>query len=311
MSIVLLLLPDLSMVALGFVLSRLGQWGRPFWDGLERLVYYVLFPTLLFQSVLRAPLSLGDALPPVLTVVASAGVALLLVALAPRVLDVDPRKFASGAQCAFRFNTYVALALSQRLAGDAGLALCAMLVGVMVPISNVGAIVPLARHAGGRLWREMARNPLIIATVAGLIGNALHLTLPEPVHASLSRLGSAALATGLLTVGAGLVFRIAPAAEAEARANGERVRSETPLSVWLTATKLLVMPACALAVGALLELPPVPRQIAVMFAAMPTASSCYILAVRMGGDGPYVARLVSLSMIGALFTLPLWLSGVV
>ncbi|MFT4102033.1 MAG: AEC family transporter [Burkholderiaceae bacterium] len=309
MSIVLLLLPDLSMVALGFILSRLGQWGRPFWDGLERLVYYVLFPTLLFQSVLRAPLSLGDALPPVLTVVASAGVALALVALAPRVLDVDPRKFASGAQCAFRFNTYVALALSQRLAGDAGLALCAMLVGVMVPISNVGAIVPLARHAGARLWREMARNPLIIATVAGLVGNALHLTLPEPVQASLSRLGSAALATGLLTVGAGLVFRVAPAAGAEA--NGARRRGETPLSAWLTATKLLVMPACALTVGTLLELPPMSRQIAVMFAAMPTASSCYILAVRMGGDGPYVARLVSLSMIGALFTLPLWLSGVV
>jgi len=301
---ILLLLPDLSMVVLGFVLSRLGSWGRPFWDGLERLVYYVLFPTLLFQSVLRAPLSLSTALPSILTLLASAALAIVLVALAPRVMKVDRRQFASGAQCAFRFNTYVALALAQRLAGEPGLTLCALLVAVMVPISNVGAVVPLARHAGGRIGRELVRNPLILATVGGLLGNLAGLQLPEPVQASLSRLSSAALATGLLSVGAGLVFRTAPAADGPA---GAPRPAEWPLSLWITAIKLVAMPGCALLVSRWLGLDPTAQLVTVMFTAVPTASSCYILAARMGGDGPYVARLISVSMLGSMLTLPLWL----
>ena len=71
------------------------------------------------------------------------------------------------------------------------------------------------------------------------------------------------------------------------------------------------MPASTMALAAWLALPGPARVIAVMFAAMPTASSCYILAVRMGGDGPYVAWLVSLSTLGALVTLPFWLSWVI
>jgi predicted permease len=68
------------------------------------------------------------------------------------------------------------------------------------------------------------------------------------------------------------------------------------------------MPVFALLLVTVLELDTAAAQIVVMFTAMPTASSAYILATRMGGDGPYVAFLISVSMVASLVTLPLWLS---
>ena len=302
MSVVLLMLPDLSLVLIGWLLSRSPTWARPFWDGLERLVYHVLFPCLLFLSVWRAPLAFGQSMPAIISVVVAGGVGMLAAGLAGRVLTPDPRRLASGAQCAYRFNTYVALALAQRLGGDEGIALCALLVGIMVPLCNVAAVVALSRHAGGNVAREIARNPLIIATLLGLTANLAGWQFPEPMVATLGRLSSAALATGLLTVGAGLVF---------GSAGGRRESADLPLSLWITGVKLVLTPAVAMLLVWLLKADPLSQRIAVMFAAMPTASSCYILAVRLGGDGPYVARLVSLSMLTALLTLPFWLSWLI
>ena len=80
---------------------------------------------------------------------------------------------------------------------------------------------------------------------------------------------------------------------------------------WLAAALLTIrhglLPLLALALAALLELPTGQRALLVMFAALPTAPSAYVLASRMGGQGPYVAGLVTLSTLLGMFTLPLWL----
>jgi predicted permease len=117
---------------------------------------------------------------------------------------VDPRTHASGAQTAFRFNSYVALALAERLGGVQSVAWIALLIALCVPVCNVAAVWPLARHAGHNFLRELARNPLIVGTVTGLVGNLLGLRLPELAEITLSRIGGAALPLGLMAVGAGL-----------------------------------------------------------------------------------------------------------
>ena len=79
---------------------------------------------------------------------------------------------------AFRFNSFVGLALAERLAGAQGLLLIAVLIGVCVPLLNVAAVWPMARHARTGFLRELVRNPLIIATVSGLVANVLGFTVP-------------------------------------------------------------------------------------------------------------------------------------
>src|SRR5688572_443416 len=58
----LVLLPDFSLIALGWFLCRFTPLDRALWDGVERLVYVVLFPVLLFGSIVRHPTSLDGLL---------------------------------------------------------------------------------------------------------------------------------------------------------------------------------------------------------------------------------------------------------
>lgn len=199
----LLLLPDFLLILGGFCLCRYTSFGRPTWDVVERLVYHLLFPALLFASIVRSPLQPGDA-----ATLAGAGVGLCLLGLVlatwlRHLPGVDATLHASGAQVAFRFNSYIALALADRLLGAQGVALIAILIALCVPLCNAGAVWSLARHGGHNTWAELVRNPLIIGTLGGLAVRLLDLHLPVWLLETVGRIGQAALPLGLLAVGAG------------------------------------------------------------------------------------------------------------
>ncbi|MBL8301659.1 MAG: AEC family transporter, partial [Ideonella sp.] len=62
MSHVWLLLPDFLLILSGFLLCRFTSMDRGVWDGVEKLVYYLLFPVLLFNSILKSPLQPGQTI---------------------------------------------------------------------------------------------------------------------------------------------------------------------------------------------------------------------------------------------------------
>lgn len=288
-----LLLPDLTLILIGFLLNRHVRWPADFWSGAERLVYYVLFPALLFISVARAPLELTTATRLIVAAYTALGIGLLLGLLALPALKPNQRDWASGFQCAFRFNSYVALAVASRMAGADGLAAMAIIVGCVVPLANMASVTALARHGGHNVAAEMLRNPLILSTAGGLLWNLASLPIPQIAVLTLERLGGGALALGLICVGAGV--RLAA------------LHQSRHLALWITLTKLIAVPAAGWAMAAALSLPPMQQQIVVLFGALPTASASFILAARMGGNAPMVAGLVSLSTLGSLVTMPIWL----
>ncbi len=289
-----LLLPDFVLIVLGYVLVRWSALGRPLWDGAERLVYYLLFPCLLFVSIVRQPISLGT-----LASLGTVGLGLTLLGIglayalakAPR---VDASAHAAGAQVAFRFNSYIALALAERLGGAAGVATIAVVIAVVVPLCNVAAVWPLARAGGQHYGRELLRNPLIVATVSGLAANLAGLVLPDVAATTLQRLGAAALPLGLMAVGAGLRLGA--------------LRDAPGLAAALLTIRHLVLPAAALLLVRQLPLGPVQQQIIVMFAALPTAASAYVLASRMGGRGEFAAGLVTVSTLLGMASVPIALA---
>jgi malonate transporter len=81
------------------------------------------------------------------------------------------------------------------------------------------------------------------------------------------------------------------------------------LAAYLLGIRHIVLPMVALALGPLLGLSPAQHGILVAFAALPTASSAYVLAVRMGGNGPFVAGLITLSTLLGMATIPLWIGA--
>jgi predicted permease len=289
----LLLLPDFCLILLGYAIRRGMQLGDHFWTGLEKLVYFVLFPALLIDVISRTPIDLAAAAPLFATGLLAMAAGALLAWPSRRLFGLTPMSFASQFQCGYRFNSYIGLAAAATLGGDAGIAAMGILVGAMVPFANLASVWMLARHGQRALWREVARNPLIGATVIGLALNLAGIPLPDALHRFLGRLSAASIALGLLAVGAALKLRGVPGLR---RAGA-----------YIAAVKLLAVPAAAWMAGKALGLTGLYFETAVLFGALPTASSAYILAVRMGGDGPAVAWLVSASTLAAMVTLPLWL----
>ncbi len=289
-----LLFPDFSLILCGYLVCRHTALNRPVWAQVEALVYYFLFPVLLFHSIVRTPLDLGAASGLIGAGLAMGVSGIALAYVLPHLpfmgRHIDARQHAASAQVAFRFNSFIGLALAERLAGPEGLQLLAVLIGFCVPLFNVGAVWPMARHAQRSVGRELLRNPLIIATVTGLVANLAGLVIPVWAEPTLVRIGAASLALGLMAAGAGLQF-------------GSLARAKT-LAVATLAIKHGLLPLIALGLSLAFGLSPVQGTILLAFSALPTASSCYVLAARMGYDGAYVAGLVTLSTLLGMVSLP-------
>ena len=289
-----LLFPDFSLIVIGYLLCRHTALNRPVWQAVEGLVYYFLFPVLLFQSIVRTPLDLQAA-----SGLMGAGLALGITGIAlayalPHVpllgRWIDRRDHAASAQVAFRFNSFLGLALAERLLGAQGLQLIAVLIGVCVPLFNVGAVWPMTRHAQRGFMGEIVRNPLIIATASGLVANLLGFSIPEFLAPTVTRIGAASIALGLMAAGAGMQF--------QSLARG-KVLGASVLTI-----RHLLSPVIAWLLARAFRLGAAETTILLTFAALPTASSCYVLAARMGYNGPYVAGLVTLSTALGVASLP-------
>ncbi len=293
-----LLFPDFSLIVIGYLLCRHTALNRPVWQAVEGLVYYFLFPVLLFQSIVRTPLDLQAA-----SGLMGAGLALGITGIAlayalPHVpllgRWIDRRDHAASAQIAFRFNSFIGLALAERLLGAQGLQLIAVLIGVCVPLFNVGAVWPMTRHAQRGFMGEIVRNPLIIATASGLVANLLGFSIPEFLAPTVTRIGAASIALGLMAAGAGMQF--------QSLARGKL------LGASVLTIRHLLSPVIAWLLARAFRLGAAETTILLTFAALPTASSCYVLAARMGYNGPYVAGLVTLSTALGVASLPLALA---
>jgi predicted permease len=294
------LLPVFLLIVLGFVLKRSLMRLETQWHGLERLTYYVLFPALLIQTLVKADLS---SVP-----VAGVGGALLLSALVMSLLclglrpllsrlAVDGPAFTSIFQGATRWQTYVALAVSGNLHGEIGLALASVAMVAIIPLVNVLSVAVLAHYASPEkqsvraIAMTVVRNPLIWACAIGLAINVTHIPLPRIWHEVADALGRSSLGIGLLVTGAGLhlegMFRPSLAAS---------------VAVFL---KLILMPVLAIALALWFDLSGSNLAIVAACSAVPASSSAYVLARQMGGDAPLLAQIITLQTILAAITMPI------
>lgn len=294
MSAALLILPNFVLILVGLALARRFAYGREFWEGVEKLVYYVLFPALLFRSLATARIDFAQAgvLVGIAWAFTAAGFGLAL--LARPLFGLERALHATGSQCGYRFNTYIGLAVAGSLFGAPGVALAALVLGVMIPLANFGAVAVLAAHSERGLLGELARHPLVLSTLAGFAWNAAGWGLPGFADQTLGLLGQTALPAGLLSVGAAM--RIEPG-QGPVRAHA-----------WWLAVKLGAVPAVAWALTWALGINGMEAQVLVLCAALPTATNAYILAVRMTGDGRAVATQVTVGTVLSMATLPAWMA---
>jgi len=289
-----LLIPDFSLILCGYLVCRFTALNRTVWEQVESLVYYFLFPVLLFHSIAKSPLDWSAAsgliAAGVLTGLGGIALAYSLPYLPWFRRHIDTREHAASAQVAFRFNSFIALALAERLAGPQGLLMIAVLIGVCVPLFNVGAVWPMARHGTRSFVSALVRNPLILATSTGLLANVVGVSVPGWLEPTVIRIGAASLALGLMSAGAGMQF-------------SSLARGKT-LAISLLFIRHFATPLLALALSRAFGLSQIQSTVLLAFSALPTASSCYVLAAKMGYDGALVAGLVTLSTLLGMVSLP-------
>jgi len=293
--------PLFALILGGLALRRWNFPGEAFWPAAERLNYFILFPALLLSSLASAPLD-NPALPRLaLAVLLGLGGAWLGLLLVRRLRGWPAARFGAITQGILRFNTYLGLAVVGSLYGQAGLVLAALLLALLVPAVNLLSVWSLTAERGvsaRSLLLPVLKNPLILACLGGVAINLAGFGLPGGSDRLLGLLAAASLPLGLLCVGAAL--------------RPQELRGEQAALAWNCALRLLAMPALAWLVARLLHLPALESALLVLFFALPTAPTAYVLTRQLGGDGQLMAGLITLQTLlsgASLFAVLALLAG--
>ena len=293
--------PLFALILGGLALRRWNFPGEAFWPAAERLNYFILFPALLLSSLASAPLD-NPALPRLaLAVLLGLGGAWLGLLLVRRLRGWPAARFGALTQGILRFNTYLGLAVVGSLYGQAGLVLAALLLALLVPAVNLLSVWSLTAERGvsaRSLLLPVLKNPLILACLGGVAINLAGLGLPGGSDRLLGLLAAASLPLGLLCVGAAL--------------RPQELRGEQAALAWNCALRLLAMPALDWLVARLLHLPALESTLLVLFFALPTAPTAYVLTRQLGGDGHLMAGIITLQTLlsgASLFAVLALLAG--
>lgn len=294
------LIPVFLVIAVGWGMRRMDFPGDAFWPMAERVTYFVIFPCFIVSTLTSADLSGFNAGPMTLGLLTGVAAMTALVAATRHLFGFSGPQYTSVFQGAIRWNGFVALATIATLYGKPGLALAAVSFGVLVPIANLLCVYTLKRHASHEpltfreLTLSLAGNPLLIACAIGIAINALGVPVPGPIGETIHTIGVAAVPLGLLAVGASLDLGAA--------------RQTSVALAYTSVLRLAVMPLLMFAACTFWGVTGMPRAVAVICGATPTATSAYILARQLGGDATLMANLITATTLAAIVTMPVVLS---
>lgn len=292
-------LPIFLLVVLGVVLKRAPLVDRSVWQGLEEIGYYVLFPSLLFLTFYRADfsgLALGSIAAGCLTTVVVLFLVLVIALPLFRARGISLPEFTTVLQTVTRWNAFVALAIGDKLFGESGLTVMALIMAIVVVPINFGNTALMVWYLSpspnfGAFARRIWSNPLILACCAGLAMRYSGVALYPPIEQAIDLMASAALGLGMIVVGAALRIR-------------DTVRPRL-LSVLCTFGKLLAYPLVATAICWVFGVRGEALVVVALFGSVPTAMNGYLLARQLGGDAPLYATIATLQTAASFLTIPL------
>ncbi len=292
--------PVFLLITLGYGLRKSHFLPDETWRPIEKLSINLLYPGFLIPAVWSADLSGGSA--------GAAGgaavVAVLIVAMATLaakpLMTIEGPAYTSVFQGVIRWNSFVFLPVVQAAFGTEGLALAAVMIACIIPVTNIACVAVLARWGAGQkdvtplaLLRAMLANPILLACLIGLALNFARVPRLPGISDTLELLGSAALPLGLIIAGAGLSF-------------AEVARSRVTIA-GVSVVKLIVMPPLMWGLCVLFGGDHLAQGVAMLCGAAPGAAAAYLLARQMGGDAPLMAGIIALTTVGSALMMPVLL----
>jgi len=306
MNIINTVLPVFLIIALGAWLRKAGFISAELVTGLNRLVYWVALPVLLFYKIATAAYDYQAAGKTFLVMLIGMLACIAAAYLVAAVMRMPAPLMGTFVQGAFRGNLlYVGLPIiiySFANSADYSAAeietLAFLVLAPLVPAYNIAAVLALLasrhkldRHAPARILRQLITNPLIIACLAGAVYSLVLPPLPTIIVRTCAAVGQIALPLALLGVGAALV---------QGRIIGQRTYAFVGSVI-----KIVIAPIVGLLAARLLGLGHAETRVALIFLACPTATVSYIMAGQLGGDERFSAAMVLISTILSILSLSL------
>jgi hypothetical protein len=292
--------PVFLVIVLGFLSRRLGFLPDTFIVSANRLVYFVAIPILVYSEISRG--SFSESFDPFQLTGTFVAVSILaaVALISARALGVSAGGIATFSQCSFHGNLgYVGLAVVFYALGPEGRGSASVLAGFLILFQNIiaiGIFTFIAREGRPLDMRSMGKfigNPIILATILGLLSSASGFVMPSFIERSFDIVADMALPLALLIIGGSL--RTAPA---------RRIQ----LVVLSAAMKLLLLPFIGFLIFRFLDVGTVQTEMAVILLASPSATVTYVMASEMGGKPELAAAAVTVSTMISIATYTLWIA---
>lgn len=294
----LLSVPVVAVLALGWAAARTGLAGPEMGRALGTFSFRFALPALVLRLVASQPLAASFDPAFFGGYLASGCLVFALVLGLSFRLGWTGRIAAAGATTATVSNLgFLGTPILLAAVGPKGIGPLAMaMVSEVMILFSLGALVMAGADAtpqnGRKILRGLAGNPVIAAIAAGAVLAAFETGLPAPLDNTLAFLGASAAPTALFAVGASLA----------ARSGGQTFDGGVIL---VAAVKLTAYPLVAwAALAAALRLDPFWVRSGVLLAALPSASSNFVLAQQYGAEADRVSAMIALSTIASLATVP-------
>lgn len=295
------IVPVFFLIAIGYGLRKSNFLPDATWRPIEKLSINLLYPGFLIPAIWDADLSSGSAGAAGGSAVTAVIIVGALTLLAKPLMKIDGPAFTSVFQGTIRWNSFVFLPVIQSAFGAEGLALAAVMIACIIPVTNIACVAVLARWGTDQrgvsplaLTKAMLSNPILVACLTGLALNLLNVPPIPGISDTLKLLGGAALPLGLIVAGAGLSF-------------AEVARRKWTVA-GVTVVKLGFMPPLMWGLCVLYGGDELAQGTALLCGAAPGAAAAYLLARQMGGDAPLMAGIVAATTVGSALGIPLLLA---
>lgn len=294
--------PMFFLMMLGVILKRIKMVDERSLTVMNSLIFRVFMSTLLFLSVYNiGDLSAFSAknLKLMLYAFVSILVVLVLAWLIFVRLIADKKRLAVMIQGVYRGNFILfGLAIAGSLYGDAGLGIVSILTVVTIPTFNILAVIILEYYSGKeisrkKLIKQVSKNPLVIATVIGILFLASGIKLPKPIYKSLNDISKIATPLAFIVLGAELKF-------------GNMLRNIKYL-IFVDFLKLVVNPLISISIGKMLGFQGAEIVALLAMTACPTAVSSFTMAKEMNVDGYLAGEIVATTSLVSIATIFCWI----
>lgn len=306
MSILLnIVLPIFAIIFAGYLCGRSKLLGQGSTEGLNKFVYYVALPALLFKAMSTVELKQVFDVDFIGAYLGAQVLTMLLAMILGRFLFHNSLAQAgiNGMNSVYGNTGFLGIPLAFAAFGEAATVptIITVVVNSAVVVAATTMIVEFSIQKGGTsasrvvfgVLKAVLKNPMIIAPVLGIIWAMQPVPLPASIEKFCDLLGSAAGPCALFAIGLFLV--------------GKPVSSGIQEVSFITTMKLLVQPLLTWWLALFVfELSPLWAAVAVVMAATPTGAGSFVLALQYKLHEQRTSTVILLTTILSVVTI-FWL----